>query len=517
MSSFWKEDFKSSIVVFLVALPLCLGIALASNAPLSSGLFAGVIGGIVVGFFSNSQISVSGPAAGLTVIVASSITALGSFEAFCFAVMLAGILQILFGVFRGGVIGDFFPTSVIKGMLAAIGIILILKQFPHAVGLDLEYMGSVSYSGPGGSNTFDLLIQGLRGVHPGALLISSLSIVLMIFWEKKAGQGRKIFNLIPGALIAVLISVLLNYLFSIYFPDLSLKEEHLVNIPFSSGLDNFLKNIKLVSFSYWDNWSVYSVAFTIALVASIESLLSVDAADKLDKHSRITSKNKELIAQGIGNSLSGLIGALPVTAVIVRTSANIAGGARTKLSCILHGVWLALCLILVPEMLSKIPLAALAAVLILVGYKLTKPQLIKSMYQAGIDQFFPFVFTIVAILFTDLLVGIFIGMLVGFFFVIKSNLHNSIVVVEEDSTFLIKFYKDSSFLQKPKLQKIFSKIPDGSTVILDGTNSVFIDNDIVDSINTFMRRAREKKINVELKKSSLALCSLFLEEKNGKD
>lgn len=512
-----KEDMKSSLVVFLVALPLCLGIALASGAPLASGLFAGIIGGIVVGFLSDSSISVSGPAAGLTVIVASSITQLGSFEAFCLAVMMAGLLQLAFGLLKGGTIGDYFPASVIKGMLAAIGIILILKQLPHAVGFDATFMGDNSYQDPSGSNTFTQILDGLRMFHLGAASVSIFSLTLMVAWEKASAKGIKFFQIIPGALVAVVLSIGINQIFAQYAPALYIGQEHLVNIPFDGGISSFLSGMKLPDFGAITNMAIFKIAVTIAMVASLESLLSVDAADKMDPHSRITDKNKELVAQGIGNTLSGLIGALPVTAVIVRTSANVTAGAKSKLSCIMHGAWLALCLILIPKLLNLIPLATLASVLLLVGYKLTKPKLIKSMYDAGWNQFVPFAITIVAIIFTDLLTGIFIGMLVGFFYVIKSNVHNSIVIVEENNLYLVKFYKDVSFLQKPKLQKIFSAIPEGSSVIIDGSTSIFVDHDIVEAIEDFMKRSQEKKITVNLKRSSLAICTLFKESGNGEN
>ena len=515
MSNSWLKDFQSSLVVFLVALPLCLGIAMASNAPLAAGLFAGIIGGIIVGFLSGSSVSVSGPAAGLSVIVATAIQTLGSFEAFTLALFISGILQILFGYFKGGVIGDYFPTSVVKGMLAAIGIILILKQFPHAVGFEQSFMGDESFAGTGGSNTFSQFYSAFEFIHLGAIVVALCSMGIMLSWEKAASKDLSFFKLIPGALIAVLFSVLLNYVFLGFIPDMAITGEHLVNLPFSGGVQDLYSGFRMPSWAHLQNPNIYVVAITLAIVGSLESLLSVDAADKIDEEGGITSKNRELLAQGCGNMISGFIGGLPITAVIVRTSANINAGAKSKLSAVFHGLWLLLCVIFIPELLNLIPLASLAAVLLLVGYKLTKPELIKKMYLKGWDQFIPFVVTILAILFTDLLVGILIGMMVGFVFVLKSNMHKSIVVVREDDLFLIRFYKDVSFLQKASLLKIFGTIPDGSSVIVDGSNSVFIDNDIIDAIEDFSRRGKAMNINVELKKSSLALSPMFKEVTNG--
>ncbi len=505
----WTKDVQSSLVVFLVALPLCLGIALASNAPLASGLFAGIIGGIIIGSLSSSSISVSGPAAGLTVIVATSIQSLGSFEAFAIAVFISGMLQILFGLFRGGIVGDYFPTSVIKGMLAAIGIILILKQLPHAVGFDLSFMGDESFAGPQDTNTFTQIFSAFKFFHPGAVVIAMVCIAIMLSWEKAAAKNYKFFKVIPGALVAVILSICINYFFQFIAHDLVLMNDHLVNLPFSGGVQDFFGSMKFPDWSFLANPRVYGIAITIAIVGSLESLLSVDAADKIDPEGRLTDKNRELLAQGCGNALSGLIGGLPITAVIVRTSANVSAGAKSKISTIIHGMWLLLCVILIPQYLNLIPLSALSAVLLLVGYKLTKPELIKQMYNKGWNQFIPFAATILAILFTDLLVGIIMGMMVGFFFVIKSNMHKSIVVVREENLFLIRFYKDVSFLQKPSLIKIFDKIPHGASVIIDGSNSVFIDSDIIDVIEDFEKRGKSKNINVELKKSSLALSSIF--------
>ena len=352
MDSF-LNDLKASLVVFLVALPLCLGIALASNSPLSSGLIAGIIGGIVVGFLSHSQISVSGPAAGLTVIVASGITQLGGFQNFGLAVFLAGLMQILFGLLRGGRIGDYFPTSVIKGMLAAIGLILIIKQLPNALG--------IAKGAP------------MTQVHMGTIFISVLALGIMLTWDQLAQKGIGFFKMVPGALVAVVVTLLVNLQFQF------VGQEQLVTLP-----SDIFSGLGMPNFSNL-NFSVISVALTIALVASLETLLCIDAADKIDPEKRKTNKNRELFAQGVGNGLCGLIGGLPVTAVIVRTSANVAAGARTKFSAVFHGGWLILCVLLIPGVLNLIPLATLACVLLLVGYKLTKPSFFVEMPISGVS------------------------------------------------------------------------------------------------------------------------------------
>lgn len=514
---FWRQDFQASLVVFLVALPLCLGIALASNAPLSAGLFAGIIGGLVTGLISGSPISVSGPAAGLTVIVASSIGVLESFQTFTLAVFLSGVLQLIFGSFRLGKVGDFFPTSVIKGMLAAIGLILILKQLPHAVGYDVDYIGDQSFRQSDGQNTFTEILFALNWVHMGALVVSLTSLGIMLLWERLAAKGKMFFKLIPGALVAVLCSIILNELFRKFGLNLVIESKHLVQLPFSGGLKDLFAGMVLPNWSSLSDPRVYQVALTIAVVGSIETLLSVEAGDKLDQSGHVTSKNRELLAQGAGNVLSGLVGGLPLTAVIVRTSANFTAGARSNLSAFLHSGWILICVALIPSVLNLIPLASLASVLLLVGYKLTKPEIIKSMYQKGWNQFIPFLSTVLAILFTDLLVGIMIGMIVGFFFVLRSNMHKSIVSVTDGERVLIRFHKDVSFLQKSLLNQLLTDIRPGSQVIIDGSKGVFVDDDIIEMVVDFVKRAPSQDITVELKKSSLAINKLFKEVNNGQD
>jgi MFS superfamily sulfate permease-like transporter len=508
----WKSDLRASLVVFLVALPLCLGIALASNAPLAAGIYSGVIGGLVVGFLSGSPISVSGPANGLTVIVAAAIATLGSYEAVAVAIFIAGLFQILFSTLRFGVVGDYFPTSVIKGMLAAIGIILILKQLPHAVGFDADYMGDDAFYEKTGGNTFSQLVNAVNFLHLGAVFISGMSISIILIWDKLANKTKwAFFKTIPGPLAAILSAIVVNKMFSYTLPDFVLEGEHLVSLPFRGGVGEFLSAVKLPNWGLLNDVRVYLIGFSIALIGSLESLLSVDAADKIDTEKRFSDKNRELRAQGIGNLVCGLVGGIPIASVIVRSSVNVNSGAKTQLSSIFHSVWILLSVILIPSFLNLIPLPVLASILLVVGYRLANPNIFKIMFHKGVNQFIPFVVTIIAILFSNLLVGIMIGITIGFIFVIRSNIHQSMVLVQDKNLFLIRFFKDVSFLQKAELQKMFAKIVPGSTVIIDGSNSVFVDDDIVDSIEEFMKRAESIGIDVRIKKSSLAICSIFKE------
>ncbi len=506
-----KKDIQSSLVVFLVALPLCLGIALASNAPLAAGIFSGIIGGIVIGMMSGSEISVSGPANTLTLVFAAGMASLGSLEAMALAVFLAGLIQVIFSLLRAGIIGDFFPNSVIKGMLAAIGIILILKQFPHAVGYDVDYMGDDAFIEKSGKNTFEQLLNAFQFIHPGAVLISVMSLGIMLGWDKGASKGYRFFQLLPGALMAILSAVVVNSLFQSFFPSVLIDGDHLVNLPFNGGFKELFEQVKGPAWELLKNPKIYPVALTIAIIGSLESLLSVDAADKFDEHGRFTNKNRELLAQGVGNALCGLVGGIPVASVIVRSSVNVNAGAQSKLSSIFHGGWILLSVVFIPHLLNKIPLPVLASILLLVGYKLSRPQLFLSMYKKGWNQFIPFVVTVIAILFSNLLIGISIGMIVGFVFVIRSNIHKSIVEVNDNNRYLIRFYKDVSFLQKAELQKILLTIPENASVVIDGSQGVFVDDDILDVIEEFIKRGETMGIKVQLKKSSLSLCPIFKE------
>jgi MFS superfamily sulfate permease-like transporter len=507
-----SNDIRSSVVVFLVALPLCLGIALASGAPLASGIISGIIGGIVIGIFGGSQVSVSGPAAGLATIVAAAILELNGMPAFSMAILLAGLMQLAMGVFKAGELGNYFPASVIKGMLAAIGLILILKQLPHAFGWDADYMGDESFGSLEGRNTFTDILIGLRRFHNGATVVGLGSIALMLFWDKYLTKKVPRISLFPSALAAVLFGVILNEFVLLHFEHYRIESEHLVQLPFTGGVGSLLASLSLPDWSAMSNFATWKVAITIAIVASLESLLSLDAADKIDPLKRTSMKNKELRAQGIGNFLAGLCGALPMTAVIVRTSANVTGGALTNRSAILHGVWLLLAVILAPHLLNRIPLASLAAVLILVGWKLSAPKLFKEQWKLGMAQFIPFTITVVAIILTDLLVGIGIGFLVGIIFVLKSSSRSAVTVVEHNNNqMLIRFSKDVSFLQKPRVRALLRGVANGTHVVIDGSRSIHIDRDIEELIEDFMHSAAGRDINVQLQKSSLALSAMFKE------
>jgi MFS superfamily sulfate permease-like transporter len=495
---YFSHDFFASIVVFLVALPLCLGIALASGAPLHAGLLTGVIGGLVVGFLSGSPISVSGPAAGLTTIVLSSIGKLGSYEAFLLAVFLAGIFQIILGFLKAGTIGHFVPVAVIKGMLAAIGLILILKQIPHAVGYDSDFEGDESFFQPDGRNTFTEIIESLGAFSEGAIIISVTSMALMWLWGQPWIQKRNILPLLPGALIAVLAGVLLNLLFIQYAPSLALGDKHLVGMP-NFLADNGSGLFMFPDFSRWRDPTIYATALTITIVASLESLLSIEACDKLDPYRRITPLNRELRAQGVGNSLAGLLGGLPLTAVIVRSSANAGAGARTKASTITHGLILLLSILFIPHVLRLIPLSCLAGVLIVIGYKLTPPSLYKEIYMRGKDQFLPFIITVVAIVFTNLLQGVFIGLLVAVFFILRTNFREAILFVSDGNNYLLKLKHDVSFLNKSTLKHKFTMIPDNASVLIDGSGANFVDHDVKEIIRDFIEASKAKQITVQLK------------------
>jgi MFS superfamily sulfate permease-like transporter len=497
-----RYDLPSAVVVFLVALPLCLGIALASGAPLFSGIIAGMIGGIVVGSFSGSQLSVSGPAAGLTAIVVVAIGKLQVYEAFLLAVVLAGIMQIILGFLKAGILGDYIPSSVIKGMLAAIGLILILKQFPHLVGYDADFSGDESFSQPDGDNTFSSLFGAFRHLIPAALIIGVVSLIIQIVWDKYIAPKAKLLQLIPAPLIVVVVAVIINESLKSSSPGMAIKESHLVKMPVADSLNGFISFFTMPDFSHILNPVVWTTALTIAIVASLETLLNIEAADDLDPYQRVTPTNRELKAQGIGNLVSGLIGGLPVTSVVVRTSANINAGAKTKISAIFHGILLLLSVAFIPSLLNRIPLSALAAILIYTGFKLAKPSLFIKFYKKGWDQFLPFAITIVAILLTDLLKGIIVGCFVGLFFVIRSNFKSAVLVVSDANRYLFRLRKDVSFLNKPIIKNRLEKVPANSYVLIDAARADFIDKDIIEVIEDFLKHAPLKGITVELKRSN---------------
>nr|WP_082856064.1 SulP family inorganic anion transporter [Mucilaginibacter sp. L294] len=490
-----KKDLPAGLVVFLVALPLCLGIALASGAPLFSGILSGIIGGIVIGTLSGSQLSVAGPAAGLTVIVLNSIASLGSFDAFLLALVLAGAFQIVFGLVKAGTIANYFPSSVIEGMLAAIGIILIMKQFPHAVGFDKDYEGDEGFSQADSSNTFSGILHALAKINYGAVIIAAVSLLLMIYWPK-----FKKLAVVPAPLMVVLAGVALAAVFS--GTGLALLDKQYVQIPLVNSTGEFFGLFKSPDFSGIGNKQVWITAATIAIVASLETLLSLEAVDKIDPIKRISPTNRELVAQGAGNLVSGLLGGLPMTAVIVRSSANVNAGARTKMSAIFHGILLLVCLLAIPSLLNKIPLSCLAAILLTVGYKLARIGLFKHMWHKGLDQFIPFVITIVAVVFTDLLIGVGIGMLVGVFYILRTNMRNpyfyTIAPNGEKNTIRIKLAEEVSFLNKAAIQITLTSLPKGSDVVIDGSNSRYIDPDVLEIINNYKHNAYTKGIIVQL-------------------
>ncbi len=497
----FKKDIPSALVVYLVALPLCLGIALASGAPMFSGLIAGIVGGIVVGSLSGSHISVSGPAAGLTVIVLSAIDDLGSYPLFLAAVVAAGLIQFILGKLKAGVIGYFFPNSVINGMLAAIGLILILKQIPHAIGYDADFEGDMEFIQANSENTLTSLINSLRFISPGALIISTVSLLILFVFEKKKKQGgNAFFKLVPGALVAVLFGVIANIGFEKFYPAFTLSKTHMVNLPVATSANEFINFFTLPSLPDFSSGQFYLVAFTIAIVASLETLLSIEASDKLDPHKRVTPTSRELQAQGVGNMISGFIGGLPITSVIVRSSVNATSGATSKASAIIHGLFLLVTVALIPSYLNLIPLACLAAVLLQVGYKLTNPAKYVNTFNKGYSQFIPFVVTVLAIMFTDLLIGILIGIVVGLIFVLFSNFQKAILLDEsEEGVCSITFTKDVSFLNKATLLSRLESITEGQRLIIDGSKAQFIDNDIKEVILDFKSSSKEKGIEVVVK------------------
>ncbi|MBX2895398.1 MAG: SulP family inorganic anion transporter [Cyclobacteriaceae bacterium] len=498
LRTFWSTDFPSSVVVFLVALPLCLGIALASGAPLFSGLLAGIVGGIVVGSLSGSSLSVSGPAAGLTSIVLVAIKDLGTFEIFLFSVVVAGLLQVILGLVRAGSIGHFFPAAVIKGMLAGIGLILILKQIPHAVGYDADFEGDENFVQPDGRNTFSEIFQSLDYISPGAVIISAISIIVLISWNSNFLLRYRFFRIVPAPLVVVILGITLNAVYKLVAPDLTINTQHLVSLPSYSdaGLAAFFT---FPDFSAWQNPKVYTTAITLAVVASLETLLSIEACDKMDPARRSTPLNRELRAQGIGNSISGLLGGLPVTSVIVRSSANVNSGARTKASTISHGIILLLSVLLIPKLLQLIPLSCLAGILLVTGYKLTKPSSFVEMFRKGYAQFLPFVATVLAVLFTNLLLGVFLGIAVALVFILMTNFKKAMIVVSENQKYLIRFTKDVTFLNKAALRQELAKIPNNTQLIIDATHAGFVDGDIVETISDFTETAKSKHILVEIK------------------
>jgi MFS superfamily sulfate permease-like transporter len=496
-----KSDFASGLVVFLVALPLCLGIAMASGAPLFSGIISGIIGGIVVGYLSKSHLSVSGPAAGLTAIVLTAITDLGAFDIFLTAVFISGLIQLALGFIKAGGISNYIPTNVIEGMLAGIGIIIILKQLPHAFGYDSDFEGDLSFSQANGGNSLSSLLNIVDYVQFGSIIIAALSLIILVSWDNV--PFLKKFKLIPGALIAVILGVVLNEIFISTGSSLAIATEHLVSLPVPNSLEEFKQLIVTPNFSGITNPKVWIVGLTIAIVASIETLLCIEAADRMDVHKRYTDTNVELKAQGIGNIISSLLGGLPMTSVVVRTSANNNAGAKSKMSAIIHGVLLLLSIVTIPAILNKIPLATLAAILLLVGYKLAKPSTFKHFWKNGKYQFAPFVATFLAVVFLDLLKGVSIGIIISIIFILKGNLKRAYSFRKEEYTdgavIHIDLAQEVSFLNKAAIKNTLNEIPENSKVIINANDTVYIAHDVLDLIKEFKKiRAKEENIKIKL-------------------
>jgi MFS superfamily sulfate permease-like transporter len=501
-TSYLRSDIQSGLVVFLVALPLCLGIALASGAPLFAGIISGVIGGIGVGFLSNSQLSVTGPAAGLTAIVLAAISSLGSYQYFLAAVVLAGVIQLLLGIARAGTISNYFPSNVIEGMLTAIGVIIIMKQLPHAIGYDVDNEGDFFFIEKGeGHNTFSSIIDAINYSHPGAILVTVVSLLILIAFNKIT--FLKNLKVIPGALIAVLAGIAINEIFRVTGSDMIIQQEHLVNLPVPDSMEAFRRQFTFPDFSAMMRPDVWVVAVTIAVVASIETLLCVEASDKLDPLKRYTNTNTELFAQGTGNILSGLIGGLPMTSVIVRTSANINSGGRTKTATIAHGVFLLIAVLSIPALLNKIPLASLAAVLLMIGFKLASPKVFRHMWDNGRYQFVPFIVTVLAVVFTDLLKGVAIGLVVSIFYILRANLKLAYFFRKEEyqdgETITIKLAQEVSFLNKAAIKQTLSQLPERCRVEIDASDTFYIDYDVQQLIKDFLHTGSvEKNIRVQL-------------------
>ena len=497
-----KSDFPASIVVFFVALPLCLGIALASGAPLFSGVIAGIIGGIVVGALSGSKIGVSGPAAGLAAIVLVAIGSLGGYENFLVAVVLAGIIQIIFGIVKAGIIGYYFPSSVIKGMLTGIGIIIILKQIPHFFGYDSDPEGDWAFFQVDGQNTFTEILDTLNNISPGATLIAAIGLGILILWSNVLSKKGKIFQLIQGPVVAVVVGII-YYIMTKDHEVLSISKDHMVSVPIPEGISSFLAQFSFPNFSAITNPQVWVTAFTMALVASLETLLCVEATDKLDPEKNVTPTNRELLAQGTGNIISGLIGGLPITQVIVRSSANIQSGGKTKLSAIIHGFLLLISVILIPTLLNMIPLSVLAAILFVVGFKLAKPSLFKKMYQLGWKQFLPFIVTVLGLVFTDMLMGILLGLAVGILVIIIKSYQNSHFLHIEDKSdgmhrIKMTLAEEVTFFNKGAILKELDSLPRDTYLELNLLNTRYLDYDIIEILEDFSFKAKERNIDIKL-------------------
>lgn len=500
-TKYFKSDMLSGMVVFLVALPLCLGIAIASGAPPFAGIICGVIAGLVVGYLSGSNVSVSGPAAGLIAILLVAITDLG-YETFLAAVVIAGIIQLTLGLLKAGTISSFFPTSVIEGMLVAIGIIIIKKEIPHAIGYDKAHEGDwFALEAGANSGFFTEIINSINYAHMGAIVITIVSIAILIAFNKIAFLKK--IKAIPGALIVVVVGIILNEVFMATGSRLAISQDHLVTLPTASSISEFFGQFTTPNFAGFANPKVWIVGLTIAIVASIETLLCLEAGDKMDPLKRYSSANTELKAQGVGNILSGLIGGLPMTSVIVRTTANINAGARTKLSAMAHGLFLLLAVVAIPTILNKIPMACLAAILIMIGLRLASPKLFVHMWHTGKHQFIPFAVTVIAVVFTDLLKGVGIGLVVSIIFILRGNMKLAYFFKKDKhqkgETIRIDLAQEVSFLNKAAIKQTLAHLPENSKLIIDAANTVYIDFDVLELIRDFLNfGSKDKNIDVTL-------------------
>ncbi|MCA8950041.1 MAG: SulP family inorganic anion transporter [Planctomycetes bacterium] len=501
-----RQDVPAGIVVFFVAVPLCLGIALASGAPLFSGLIAGILGGTLVGLLSRSPLGVSGPAAGLAVIVFDAIRDLGSFEVFLVAVVLSGVMQALLGLLRAGVLGYFFPSAVIKGMLAGIGILIVLKQIPHVVGWDADPVGELTFEQPDGQTTVSELPRALDHINGSATLIALVALGVMLLWDQVLSKRGRFFRVVQGPLVAVALGIAYQLFTSRFAPEWALGSEHLVSVPIAAGLHEIGSLFTTPDWSGLGRPAIWSTAAVLAIVASIETLLCVEATDKLDPHRRVTPKNRELLAQGAGNIASGLIGGLPVTQVIVRSSANIQSGGQTKLSTIVHGLLLVLFVFALPQVLNLIPLSVLAAILLVVGYKLAKPTLFVAMFRRGMTQFAPFLLTIVGMVFTDLLSGVLMGLGLALLVILSRSYKNSLFLhYEQDEQsgdaprIRMRLAEDVNFLNRGAIVDQLANIPDGAHVTIDMSHCVAVDQDVLEVIEEFEQSVGERGITLEVR------------------
>lgn len=497
--AFAGRDVPAGLVVFLVALPLCIGVALASGAPPFAGIIAGMVGGLVVSLFSGSELSVSGPAAGLAVIVLASIRQVGSFEAFTLAVLISGALQLGIAILRAGVIGDFIPNTVIKGMLAGIGVVIVLKQVPHALGHDGDFVGDETFRQSDTLNTFSELLHSVASPRPGAVLVAAVCLVLLVLWDRPAFKSMKWTRLVPAPLLCVVAGTALNELYSVFAPGwvLTAARHQLVELPVPGSFPGFVNLFRLPDFSRIGDLAVWQAAVTVAVVGGIETLLCIEATDKLDPEKRISDPNAELRAQGIGNMLSGLLGGLPVASVIVRSSANVNAGARTRLAAFVQGAMLLVAALAFPALLNHVPLACLAAILLAVGFRLASSPIVRTVWREGWAQFLPFAVTVLAIVLTDLLTGILIGLAVSTGFVMRAYRRTAVTMVRDGDEFLIRFNKDMTFINKSDLKARLRELPDGAYVIIDGSRAHYVDHDADETLREFEQSAAFRGIEIE--------------------